>query len=107
MKKVLSKKHKVVPGDLVEPRYKGEGNKVLNYYPYVYGEYFTMTPDAIGMYIKTIDRNDPGRKLRPWSSIEYLDIVLFGERLVQVEYEEDCASDFGEIISLVKKYSQP
>jgi len=101
MKKVLSKKHRVVPGDLVEPRYKGEGNKVLNYYPYVYGEYFTMTDDAIGMYIKTA----PG----PSGGVLHggvIDIVLFGERLVQIDYVEDSASDFGEIISLVKKYSQ-
>lgn len=98
MKKVVSKKHRVVPGDLVEPRYKGEGNKVLNYYPYTYGEYFTMTDDAIGMYIKTLCNESQ-------NYTEYrFDIVLFGEKLVQIPYEEDAASDFGEIISLVKKY---
>ena len=96
-------KQTLSPGELVEPRYKGEGNKVLNYYPYTYGKYFTMTDDAIGMYIKTIDRNDPGRP-EYYSISELFDIILFGEKLVQISWCEDAASDFGEFISLVKKY---
>lgn len=96
-------KQKLSPGDLVEARYKGEGNKVLNYYPYTYGEYYTMRDDTIGMYIKTTDGKDPGRP-EYYNPIECFDVVLFGERLVQIPWCEDAASDFGELISLVKKY---
>lgn len=88
------RKQKLFPGNLVEPRYKDEGNKVLNYYPFVYGEYFTMTDDAIGMHIKKIFVG----------TARSLDVILFGDRLVQVPDEEDSSSDFGNFVSLVKKY---
>jgi len=82
------------PGNLVEARFKGEGPKMFNHYPYVYGQYFFLTDDMIGMYIKTIRDEEPG---------DERDIVLFEDRLVQVSYEEDPADDFGAYVSLVKR----
>jgi len=93
-------RQRLSPGNLVEPRFKKEGPKVFNYYPYVYGQYFFMTDDMVGMYIKT---TRGGVNARPG---EDYDIVLFEDRLVQVSYEEDPADDFGAYVSLVKRYEE-